>query len=234
MTQRLWTAEAIVHAARPRKPISQEPFLEDVRAGRASLPAIALYVESMACMADWLPRYLAQLMAASPSRRLRLHMLENLMEEEGFGAPEGRLTILEGRAHGELARKTAAALDPRPVAERPEGVSGRSLWVERAIGQGRWPAAAAYLFAAWEGVSPEMCKALLDGLRTHYQIAEKDLEYLALHEELDVEHSRVGSELLAAELATEEEWRDAIAGARYGARACHVWHAVVGRAAAKL
>lgn len=234
MTQRAWSAAAILQAARPTRPISEAPFLQDVMAGRASLPAIALYVESMAEMAEVLPKYLAQLLAVCPSRRLRAHILENMMEEEGFGVRSGELELLPGRDHGSLARRIAAALDPRPVAERPRPMPGASRWVEGAIAAGRWPAAAAYLFAAWEGVSPHMCAALLQGLRAHYNVREEDLEYLALHEELDVEHSQVGSELLAAELETPEQWQDALDGARYGARACHVWHARIRRAEALL
>lgn len=234
MTRRLGSAEAILQAASPSRPISDALFLQDVLEGRASLPAIALYVESMAEMAAALPKYLAQLLAVCPSRRLRVHILENMMEEEGFGIQSGELELLPGRDHSSLARRTAAALDPRPMSERPKPVSGASRWVEDAIAAGRWPAAAAYLFAAWEGVSPHMCTAMLQGLRTHYNVREEDLEYLALHEELDLEHSQVGSELLAAELETAEQWQDALDGARYGARACHVWHARVGRAAARL
>ncbi len=220
LTQRAWSAQAILQAASPSRPISDAPFLQDVMAGRASLAAIALYVESMAEMADVLPQYLAQLLGACPSRRLRVHILENMMEEEGFGVRSGEIAILPGRNHGDLARKTAAALDPRPLADRPAPLPGASRWVQDAIAAGRWPAAAAYLFAAWEGVSPHMCAALLSGLRTHYNVREEDLEYLVLHEGLDVEHSQVGSELLAAELETPEQWQYALEGARYGGAAC--------------
>ena len=234
MTVRARTADAILEAARPTLPVRREAFLQAVVDGRSSLRAIALYVDSMAEIADALSRSLGRLLAACPSRRLRVHILENLLEEEGVEIAGGSLRLAPGRDHGTLARRTAAALDPRPRAERPRPVAGESRWLDETVAAGRWPAAAAYLFAAWEGVSPDMCAALLEGLRTHHRVREEDLEYLVLHEELDREHSRVGGELLAAELRGDDEWRDAFAGARYGVRACRVWHARVGRAAARL
>ena len=84
---------------------------------------------------------------------------------------------------------------------------------------------------AYESQTPGVAETKVTGLREHYGVDGKPLEYFELHGELDVEHSDDLVRALDSVVDGEAAVQEAEAGARAGAEA--VWGLLTGIAEAR-
>ncbi len=146
------------------------------------------------------PTYLSALHSRLPDGELRRNVLSNLMDEEGFGSPDGR-------THSELWMDFARGMgaDADEVAARellPETKALIASFREAAQGE---PVAALAAMYAYESRVPEIARTKAEGLKQHYGTEGAAARYFTLHQTADVHHGNVWRELIETELAAKPE-----------------------------
>lgn len=188
-------------------------------AGRAPRKVLQAYAMATVRSADLFCATLAEMAAKAPSPAARLHLLENLMEEEGlFFQPSRGLVSRPETSHPALARRFAAAVGPNPAALAPDGsrhafATGRAL-----LAEGRWAEAVAHLLVGQEynfcHTAPRLAEALMkNGLSAH------DVAFFIVHEAADRDHGEQAIAMLLDHATTPALQDACIAEARAGAEA---------------
>jgi len=161
------------------------------------------------------PRYVSATHAACDDIRVRQLLLENLIDEDqGVGNhPELWLRFADGMDVDRDAVRNADLLD-----KTRESVS-RMVALTRSE-DFRDGLAALY---AYESQVPMVARTKREGLKLFYGVdAARAVEFFTVHEEADIEHSRVERELLAEHCRTDAEQARALGAAEQAAKA--LWH----------
>jgi pyrroloquinoline quinone (PQQ) biosynthesis protein C len=182
-------------------------------APRTMLQSVALQIAAGAI--DF-PHKLSRLLAATRDPLLRQFLIGNLLEEEGLEqTAEDEVVRHPERAHETYALRLAAALDVG--AEAVRGAPPPAYpYFDRALADGRWRAAMAFLNIGMEGQMPRISPAYVEMFRRH-GLAAADLIFFEVHGEADVRHSEGAVELAAQLVKMPAHGEELIDGAREGA-----------------
>jgi len=220
------TFERELTAAAQRE-MCENPFIAALTEGRASRDAIRRYTAGLYALSDRLPQRLLRIAAMIDDRKVRLALLENLLEEEGVIAIDGGHLVADDRKrHPNLARRLAhaAGATDDDLRDASAAAEAQATWLNDAIAKGRIAAALAYLTVGIEGNVPATMELVVDALASHYAFHERELEFLTSHIELDAGHAAAGARLVARIASTGADRADAIEGARRGGLAWYWWH----------
>jgi len=195
------------------------PFYQAWTEGRLPLDTLRSYARQYFHHVEAFPRAVSAVHSACPDRDGRRMLAENLAEEEGIEAGKQDhaslwLMFAGGLGEGEDAVR---AQDLNPETEALIATFRRLSHQSYAAGLG-----ALY---AYESQFPGVASAKIEGLIDRYGIRdEQTLRFFKVHENADVEHSRVCGELLDRLPETERE--EAVAAAEELAQA--LWNFLSG------
>jgi pyrroloquinoline-quinone synthase len=199
------------------------PFYQAWSKGELTRAELAAYAEQYLPHVAAFPTYLSALHAQLEDGQLRRRILENLMDEEGVGSPDGR-------PHSDLWRDFANGM----------GATGSPAIVEveqltstfrRIVDEDTTAAIAA--FYAYESQVPRVAAEKERGLRELYGADSKTYRYFTLHKTADVHHASVWRELIDEQLAADPSKADAALNAAETAAAA-LWNALDGIERARL
>lgn len=198
-----------------RHAMLDHPFYQTWNAGELSRETLQEYVKQYYAHVRFFPRYVSAAHAACDDIRVRQLLLENLIDEDQGESnhPELWLRFADGMGVERDAVRNATLLD-----KTRESVS-RMVALTRSE-DFRDGLAALY---AYESQVPMVAKTKREGLKAFYGVdAARAVEFFTVHEEADIEHSRVERELLAAHCRTDQEQARALDAAEQAAKA--LWH----------
>jgi pyrroloquinoline-quinone synthase len=198
-----------------RHAMLEHPFYKTWNEGGLSRETLQEYVKQYYAHVRFFPRYVSAAHAACDDIRVRQLLLENLIDEDqGDGNhPELWLRFADGMQvdrdavrRADLLPKTRESVSQMVALTRSEDF--------------RDGLAALY---AYESQVPAVAKTKREGLKAFYGVdSARAVEFFTVHEEADIEHSRVERELLAQHCTTDEEQTRALAAADNAAKA--LWH----------
>jgi pyrroloquinoline quinone (PQQ) biosynthesis protein C len=182
-------------------------------APRAMLQNIALRIAAGAI--DF-PYKLSRLLATTREPLLREFLIGNLLEEEGLEQiGDDEVVRRPERAHATYALRLTTALGLEPDLVRC-AAPPQYAYFDRALKDGRWRAAMAFLNIGMEGQAPRICPNYAEMFR-HHGVADPDLIFFAVHGEADVRHSAGAIDLAVRLASTAADADELIQGARAGA-----------------
>lgn len=203
------------------KKLLDHPFYEAWAAGTLTTEDLNFYSRQYWRQVESFPAYLDHLAERLPEGVARSTVLENLADERNDDHPG-------------LWLRFAEALDAAPqevYATAPEPETTRCVKTfQLACDDAPLPFALGMLYA-YESQTPDVAQTKVEGLRDHYGVEGEPVEYFRLHGELDVEHAKGLAAALAEVTTTEEDVRQAEAGAATGAGA--IWGLLDGVARAR-
>ena len=177
------------------------PYYQAWSAGTLTREDLAAYAADYYHHVAAFPAYLSAFHSRLEDGETRRTVLRNLADEE-----------ISGRAHSDIwldfaegmgADRTAVPKG-EPIAEVGEAVQ----WF-RDVAATASRAEALAAFFAYESQVPRVAAEKSKGLKERYGADRKTCGYFDLHKYADVEHSKVWSDLLAAELQAHPEQREA-------------------------
>ncbi len=193
------------------KKLLDHPFYQAWAEGTLTKGDLNFYSRQYWRQVESFPTYLDVLKDRLPDGLARKTVQENLADELNDDHPGLWL-----RFAGAVGAHTQEVYGTPPEHETLECVKTFEL----ACKEAPLPFALGMLYA-YESQTPEIAKTKGEGLRAHYGIDGSNVDYFELHGELDVEHSRGLADALTEVLASEEDMRQAEAGAATGALA--IW-----------
>src|SRR5688572_24806275 len=204
-----------------RKKLLDHPFYEAWAAGTLTKEDLNFYSRQYWRQVESFPRYLECLSDRLPDGLAKKTVLENLSDERDDDHPGLWLRFAE-----------ALGAAPQEVyATAPEDETTACVKTfELSCNEAPAPFALGMLYA-YESQTPEVAKTKTAGLREHYGIEGDAVRYFELHGELDVEHSAGLVDALAEVVHTEDDLKQAEAGAATGAGA--IWGLLDGVARAR-
>ena len=201
--------------------ILEHPFYKAWAAGTLTLEDLGYYATQYWRQVEAFPGYLSALADRLPEGDSKKIVEENLRDEVEGDHLGLWLDFASGvGARPEHVRSTPGTADTNGCVESfRNGTSTSSV-----------PFALGMLYA-YESQTPGVAETKVTGLRDHYSIDGKALEYFELHGELDIEHSDDLARALESLVTDDASAREAEAGAKAGAEA--VWGLLTGVANAR-
>ena len=200
----------------------KHPFYQAWSKGELSHQDLREYASDYYHHVSAFPTYLSGLHAQLPDSALRRSVLENLMDEEGIGSPDGR-------PHSELWMDFATGMgaDAETVKQsEPVSEVQNLIATFRGLMQQETASALAALYA-YESQVPRIACEKAQGLERLYGADQRTRHYFTLHQTADVHHSQVWRNLLNRELEAAPESADAALNAAESA-AQALWAALDG------
>lgn len=196
--------------------ILEHPFYKAWAAGTLTLEDLRHYSAQYWRQVEAFPGYLESVGARLPEGPAKDIVAENLRDEVEGDHLGLWLDFAEGvGAASDQVRDTPGAARTKECVESfSNGMKTASL-----------PFALGMLYA-YESQTPGVAETKVTGLREHYGVDGKPLEYFELHGELDVEHSDDLVRALESVVDDDAAVQEAEAGARAGAEA--VWGLLTG------
>jgi pyrroloquinoline quinone (PQQ) biosynthesis protein C len=169
-------------------PMEQSRFIRLLDRSRCPAHMLQRYSIKLHAQAAAFPQLLARLIKITEQPEARLHLLENLMEEEGVSLrPQVGLGINPNARHPLWSARFAMATG---VTEQ-QLAKAEQAWEENAVGEliedARWLEAIAYLMLGIEANVPRTFSAMLPGLR-RAGFTERELTMFSAHIIADTEH----------------------------------------------
>ncbi len=195
-----------------RHAMLEHPFYKTWNEGGLSLETLREYVKQYYAHVRYFPRYVSAAHAACDDIQVRQLLLENLIDEDqGDGNhPELWMRFADGLGVDRDAVRDASLL---PKTRASVGEMVRLTRSENF----RDGLAALY---AYESQVPMVAKTKREGLAAFYGLDDpRAVEFFTVHEEADIEHSRVERELLAEHCKTDEAQTRALEAAESAAKA---------------
>jgi pyrroloquinoline-quinone synthase len=193
------------------------PFYQAWSKGELTREELAAYAEQYLPHVAAFPTYLSALHSQLPDGNLRRQVLENLMDEEGIGSPDGR-------PHSDLWRDFANGMGAKgaPVVnEVSELISTfRTLTAQDTL-------SALTAFYAYESQVPRVAAEKERGLRDLYGADAKTCRYFSLHKTADVHHAGVWRTMIEEQVANDPAKADDALNAAESAAAA-LWNALDG------
>lgn len=171
------------------------PFYVAWSRGELTLPALRDYAVQYYRHVAAFPTYISAVHAQCDDLAVRRHLLANLSDEEA-GSPNHPELWLQFAAGLGVSKSEVDAARPWPETQHLIDT------FRAACGNAGVPAGVAALYA-YESQIPAVAESKIRGLRAFYGIADaSSLEYFAVHEAADREHSAVERDLLNSLLNT--------------------------------
>jgi len=200
----------------------KHPFYQAWSKGELTAEDLREYAADYYHHVSAFPTYLSALHAQLPDSTLRRSVLENLMDEEGIGAPDAR-------PHSELwmdFAKGMGATSSQVTQKEPVAEVKNLIATFRGLMTQETAAALAALYA-YESQVPRIACEKAQGLQKFYGADSSTCRYFTLHQTADVHHSQVWRNLLDEQLEVAPETTDtALDAAETAARA--LWAALDG------
>jgi pyrroloquinoline-quinone synthase len=193
------------------------PFYQAWSRGELTREELAAYAEQYLPHVAAFPTYLSALHAQLPDGELRRQVLENLMDEEGIGSPDGR-------PHSDLWRDFANGMGANGAA--PVKEVSELIGTFRALTAGDTLSALS-AFYAYESQVPRVAAEKERGLRDLYNADAKTRKYFTLHKTADVHHANVWRKLIEKQVAGDPAKAEASLTAAEKAAAA-LWNALDG------
>lgn len=179
----------------------KHPFYQAWTAGELTQEDLRDYAAEYWHQVSAFPTYLSALHARLEDTELRRTVLRNLLDEEGFDAPDRRphSSLWMDFARGSGA--TESEVRERKI--QPEMAA--SLETFRGLMREGTPAAALAALYAYESQVPEIAKQKAAGLREHYGADDTTRRYFTLHQTADVKHTAVWKRAIAEEVVRDPQ-----------------------------
>lgn len=171
-----------------RWPVRESRFIRLLERGRCPTALLQRYASKLHAQAVAFPPLLARLINISHEPEVRLHLLENLMEEEGiFLRPEFGLRVNPEAHHTAWSARFALATGITSQQLDATVIGWKETTVRKLISEDRWLEAISYLMLGIEANVPRTFTAMLPGLqRAGY--SERELTVFTAHIVADIEH----------------------------------------------
>lgn len=191
-----WTAK-LDHLIQQKQMLST-PFYQAWSSGKLSKSTLQEYAREYYHHVKAFPTYLSALHSRSQDPNVRLHLLNNLIDEEA-GEPN----------HPQLWRSFALALGVTEEQLETQKPSPATQELVDAFQHSCRKAPLVVGLAAlycYESQIPAICPTKIEGLKNWYGLTDpEDYRYFSVHEVADVEHSRIEKELLEKMVTPQEE-----------------------------
>lgn len=212
--------ETLLALAR-RHPIEQNVFVRRLCGGEYTREQLRIYGERFFQLTEKFPCQLAAIVSICPHYELRAHLLENLMEEEGYGPRRNGsgFAYHAERRHAALTRRFAQALGISDAALALAGPAPATPWFDQAVQQGRWLVALAYVSLGVESNVPRTYRLLIPALRRHYGFNDHELSVFIEHVQADEGHGALGAAMVVQAIQTPADRAEAVEGIRRGSTA---------------
>jgi pyrroloquinoline-quinone synthase len=180
------------------------PFYQAWTEGRLPLETLRAYSRQYFHHVEAFPRAVSAVHSACPDRDGRRMLAENLAEEEGLEAGK--------QDHASLWMMFACGLGEKEGAVRAQRLNPETLaLIEtfRKLSRRSYASGLGALYA-YESQFPSVASAKIEGLVERYDVKDEGtLRFFRVHQDADIEHSRVCRELL--DRLPEAEREEAIA-----------------------
>jgi len=210
-----------LRAAAFRWPMEEARLVRLVGSGRAPRSLLRAMSVRIFIIATRLTGYLARLAVMTDDARVRLHLINNLLEESGIETAAGNGLVADGsKLHLNWARTFALAcgIGERELwREAARGSFGSPPWVEAAMGEGDWIGATSFLMAE-EMNAPRTLEPMMQGLLAA-GFEPPSLIFFANHLEDDTRHGEEALRLLGELAAAPASRERVLRGLREGADA---------------
>ena len=167
------------------------PFYQAWTEGRLPIETLRAYSRQYFHHVEAFPRAVSAVHSACPDRDGRRMLAENLAEEEGVEAGK--------QDHASLWLMFACGLGEDEAAVRSERLNAETLdLIEtfRKLSHRSYASGLGALYA-YESQFPAVASAKIEGLIERYDVKDEEtLRFFRVHENADVEHSRICRELL--------------------------------------
>jgi pyrroloquinoline-quinone synthase len=167
------------------------PFYQAWTEGRLPLDTLRAYSRQYFHHVEAFPRAVSAVHSACPDRKGRRMLAENLVEEEGLEAGK--------QDHASLWLMFACGLGESEETVRAQQLNPETLaLIEtfRKLSRRSYASGLGALYA-YESQFPAVASAKIEGLVDRYDVKDEEtLRFFRVHEDADVEHSRVCRELL--------------------------------------
>ncbi|MCB1050151.1 MAG: iron-containing redox enzyme family protein [Acidobacteria bacterium] len=203
--------------SQPRE-YSRHPLIRHLQAGTFNQEHLTRFATALWGMAEAFPNNLARVLTLCPDRTTRRHLLQNLLEEEGFSPTEGTLQDRPERAHIALYNVFIQAVE-RYTHKQVPAPNPAGTWFTQALDQANWIGPAAYFMVGMELNVPPTFSLLIPLLKQQFSFTDEDLVFFNEHLEADVAHGEIGIQILQAVCQDERTQALAVEGARRGALA---------------
>ncbi len=208
-------------------PCEATRFYQLLLSGRCTQGMLVRYALATWQSARLFAATLAEMAEKAPDARSRLHLIENLMDEEGITmrASKGLIHRPES-AHAALAERFARACGGESVSLDDHALyatgPGRAL-----LAEGRWVEAVANLLLGQEMPFSTSSGLLAEALKRN-GLSERDVAFFSVHVEADYDHGQQALAIVLDHALTRELQEKCIAAASAGAR---LWFEMHGGAA---
>lgn len=181
-----------------KKHMLSHPFYQAWTAGSLSLETLQTYAKEYYHHVKAFPTYLSAIHCRSDDQQVRKFLLENLIDEEA-GSPN----------HPDLWKTFALSLGVTEdaLASHVPAPATKALieHFRTTCSTGDLALGVASLYC-YESQIPAICPTKIDGLKKWYGMTDPEgYRYFTVHEEADVEHSRVEKEMLAKMVSPDQE-----------------------------
>lgn len=217
-------ADTLLQTARSRS-LEKSKFLGSLKRGDYSREALRIFVLRYANGAYGFLTFLAKLISICPDHRFRIHIINNLLEEEGlvYNPESGKMELGSGKYHVEMIQTFVRARGiPEEEFKNPAWKTG-SVWLQKALKEGRWKEAAAFCLVGGEGNMPGFCRTMIPALKNNYGLSDDDLIFFREHICADEDHGRNAALLLEQATHTKEEKEIVLEAVRKGAQSFHLF-----------
>ena len=189
-----------------KKKMLKHPFYRVWTEGKLDRDAIREYAKQYYYFVHQFPTFISAIHSNATKLEDRQMLLSNLMDEETGekNHPELWLRFCDGLG---LSRSVVKAAQPLPETENLTTVF-KKLCQKKSYAEG---IAALY---AYESQIPDVSAEKIETLRKFYNITSLDsLEFFSVHQEADIEHTRISQEILN-KLSDESDKKRALQSAR--------------------
>lgn len=193
----------------------EHPFYKQWNEGKLPKETIAEYTKQYYAHVRFFPRYVSAVHSACDDIAARQLLLENINDEDHGpeNHPELWMRFADGMGvarddvrNADLLPETRASVDTLVKLTRSEDF--------------RDGLAALY---AYESQVPMVSKTKREGLGEFYGVdGDRDVQFFTVHEEADIEHSRVERDLIVTHCETSEAQERVLVAAETSAKA--LWH----------
>ncbi len=181
-------------------PALHHSFLNKFSIGKLSLDRIRLFARQYYLYSKLFPLYVASVIANIPDDKPRAYLVKNLYEEGGENNISQTHVAIFKRFLGSLR------LDSSEI-ERTEPLPETRMFIHEYLfvcKHSHFLEALGALGPGTESIVPYIYHPIYEGLRKEPSLQERDLEFFALHMQLDVEHSANIKEALLEYAVTKE------------------------------
>jgi len=213
-------AETLVETAHSQ-PLEEMTLFKSLKRGYYSRSALKIFIQRFVRISEIFPYNIARILAQCPDPQFRLHLLENLMEEEGIALSPttGRLERFAERSHFEMGKRFGYSLGISEEEFANPAWKGVSKWVDDKLKAGLWHGVAAFLMVGVEANTPRVFRKLIPAFKEHYGYKDADLTYFIEHIELDDTHGQDAANLLEKAVPGTKDRELVLKGVKLGAAA---------------